>query len=288
MPPIESPIAWARRTDTNRDLLHGDDGGSMKKNVIYQAVIAALLATSSATALAVDEVEPNNQISTAQPLTIGGDGTVTVNGIMGIVSSNPADRFPDLDFYSFDAGPTEVITVDIDGGMKASGVSVDTYLYVFGPDLNIVDWNNQGNPVDEGSLPNGTRTFETKDARIDNLALPGPGKYYIGVSSAPRVLENGGLPAAGTANMVNSLSMGAYTMTLSGLKPQMLAIPIEVKPGNKQISPPVNAKAKGVVPVALLSTPEFDPMTVDQKTLSFGATGDELRSEEHTSELQSQ
>src|SRR5688572_16291757 len=186
----------------------------MKKSMLYSAVAAALVITSGVAYAGpvVDEVEPNNLLSTPQALTIGSDGTVTVNGIMGIVSSIPAERFPDLDFYSFQAGENEVITVDVDGGMKTSGVSVDTYVYVFGPDLNIVDWNNQGNPVDEGSLPNGSRTFETRDARIDNLALPRPGMYYIGVTSAPRVLGNGGIPSEGTANMVNSLSMGTYTL----------------------------------------------------------------------------
>jgi len=50
--------------------------------------------------------------------------------------------------------------------------------------------------------------------------------------------------------------------------------PIDIKPGSYPNS--INPKSKGNIPVAILSTTEFDaPDEVDQGSLTFGATGDE-------------
>jgi hypothetical protein len=51
-------------------------------------------------------------------------------------------------------------------------------------------------------------------------------------------------------------------------------ISIEVKPGKREIMP-IQSFARGSVPVALLSSAEFDATTVDQGSLKFGKTGNE-------------
>jgi hypothetical protein len=51
-------------------------------------------------------------------------------------------------------------------------------------------------------------------------------------------------------------------------------VQIDIKPGSFPNS--INPDSKGVIPVAILSQPGFNPVTdVDQTTLKFGATGDE-------------
>ena len=51
-------------------------------------------------------------------------------------------------------------------------------------------------------------------------------------------------------------------------------VSIDVKPGSN--SNPINTKSMGKIPVAILSTSEFDaPLMVDTTTLTFGKTGDE-------------
>jgi len=50
-------------------------------------------------------------------------------------------------------------------------------------------------------------------------------------------------------------------------------VEIDVKPGSKMN--PVVGRPEGVVKVALLSSPTFDPLTVDGYTLTFGKTGKE-------------
>jgi len=52
-----------------------------------------------------------------------------------------------------------------------------------------------------------------------------------------------------------------------------LEIEIDIKPGNESNS--VNLKSKGVIPVAILTTSDFDATTVDPSTVRFGQTGTE-------------
>jgi TolB protein len=56
--------------------------------------------------------------------------------------------------------------------------------------------------------------------------------------------------------------------------PEPLEVTIDIRPWSKRN--PINYKGHGVLPVAILSTPDFDaPSQVDQNSLTFGATGTE-------------
>src|SRR5688572_12537266 len=109
MPSIESSIAWRRIRGKNRDLLHGDDGGFMKKSMLYKAVLVAMLATSSSAALAVDETEFNSPIQTANRVVVGGDGSVVINATLSGIG--------DVDYFSFEGKDGDIVKLDIDGGM---------------------------------------------------------------------------------------------------------------------------------------------------------------------------
>ena len=53
----------------------------------------------------------------------------------------------------------------------------------------------------------------------------------------------------------------------------IMSVPIDIKPGEKAPNP-IHLKAKGKIPVAILSSREFDaPAIVDRDTLTFGRTG---------------
>ena len=63
--------------------------------------------------------------------------------------------------------------------------------------------------------------------------------------------------------------IGAYEF-----EPVMIDVSIDIKPGSD--NNPINPKSKGMIPVAILSTPDFDaPSMVDTTSLTFGKTGDE-------------
>src|SRR5713101_6289942 len=109
----------------------------IKKLDTRSAVMAAFFAASVASnaAFAIVETEPNDPIDKAQHLEIGSGGSVEVNGALGAVVSS-VSATSDVDFYKFDGRAGDVVTVDIDGGMKTAGSSlrsVDTILTVFGP-----------------------------------------------------------------------------------------------------------------------------------------------------------
>jgi hypothetical protein len=59
------------------------------------------------------------------------------------------------------------------------------------------------------------------------------------------------------------------------LQPATQWIDIDIKPGNGLEPAPINPKAKGVIPVALLSNSDFNPFEVDVASLKFGRTGTE-------------
>lgn len=240
-----------------------------KKLGIRSAVASAFLAATavSGLALAVDEVEPNDPMQSAQRLIIGAERSVTVNGVIGTLSGPLVN---DIDLYSFYARKGDVLVVDIDGAYKPSGparTSVDTVLTVFGPGPNytVLRSNDDSalSPVDPGSA---TR----RDSYIDNFTVPADGVYYVGVTAYPRFLLDGAAPLDRSGLRYN----GDYTLIISGVSPTVQQINIDIKPGSGKAAP-INPKSRGGIPVALLSSDEFDALKVDVSSLTFGSTGDE-------------
>jgi hypothetical protein len=233
------------------------------RSVIFAALVAAWGVSGAAPA--VDEAEPNNVVGSAQPLVIGGDGMAEVNGYMGDPSGKPTR---DVDFYSFEGKAGDVVTVDIDGGMTSRNTGVNTVIAIFGPKGSnpffMYRRMDRATSDDPGSV-------SRLDARIDNFPFDVTGKYYIGVSSAPGTfLDVNTL----LTSQLGSLSLGAYKLIISGVTPSMQYINIVIKPDTTEVAP-INPKSKGSIPVALLSSAEFDPMSVKPETLKFGAHGNE-------------
>jgi len=246
-----------------------------KQRSFRHALLAVILGAfgMSGIALAVDEIEPNHPIRSAQPLSLAGGvvagnaGTaVTAGGAMvnGIIGNLTGSEILDVDFYSFQGQALDVVTIDIRG---MGGVrDVDTILYVFGPGptyqkLRENDDCNR-DPPDPGSHP--------FDSCIINFSLPATGTYTVGVSSYPLFLGNGGIYTSTMGANAN----GDYTLVISGVTLPVQQINIDIKPGNSALAP-VNPKSRGNIPVALLSSSEFNALDVNVASLTFGATGNE-------------
>lgn len=235
-----------------------------KQQAFSRTLLALALAALGATgtARAVDEVEQNSPIQSAQQVTVGSGGSVTVNGVIGNRTGAPV---LDVDFYSFHGQEGDVIMADIDGTSGA-----DTILTLFGPGPTYtVLLRNDNNTRDEGSATE-------RDARIDAsinppFRLPVTGIYTVAVSTFPVNLTHGG-----TLLRTNPMTNGAYALIVSGVTPLMQYINIEVKPGSGDFAP-LNPKAKGTIPVALLSNKDFNALDVEvnEKALTFGRTGEE-------------
>ena len=230
------------------------------------ASFIAVLA-SSPLAYAMTEMENNNRTPSAQSLTMS-SGTAVVNALIETKS--------DIDFYSFSGKAGEVFNIDIDGGIGGNE-SVDTVLTVFSPapDLQILRMVDDTKDVDDGST-------SIKDARVDKFTLPSTGKYYVAVTRfatyfastkgiEPRMVNYDGFSYYYGKVASNK---GDYILTLSGDAPPVQQIAIAIKPGSEEAAP-INLKSKGKIPVAILSSPTFEALNVDVKTLTFGAKGDE-------------
>lgn len=232
----------------------------MKKvvNYLYLSILGAGLVCSQSALAAESEVELNNPVSLAQFITPGSD-EFDISGVLGVVSGTAVE---DLDFYKFFGQAGDVVTIDIDGGMGGMR-SVDTVIAVFsdGPDYTMLRMNDDSYPVDEGSS-------YFYDSRIVDFVLPATGRYFIGVSHYPRYFSDGGVARDGYVRN------GDYHLIVSGVSSPMVHMNISVKPGHNEVAP-LNPRARGRVPVALLSGNGFDPKDVVVDSLTFGHKGDE-------------
>jgi hypothetical protein len=240
----------------------------IKRTRISNAVAAALLAVSAQVAFAIDEVEPNDSVAAPQQVTVDAGGQAIIQGVIG--TADPAQpAIPDVDFYSFQASETDVITLDIDGGMKGMGATerqVDTKITLFGPDGQVVLDNDDSLTIDEGSASIGGE----RDARIENLSLQasGSGRYVVSVEGVGRFPN------------------GSYTLIISGITVAPAPSPvdyvnIDVRPGDRSEYTRVNMKQKRDLPIALLSrpakgdVPAFKPLEAKIDSITFGRGGEE-------------
>jgi hypothetical protein len=261
---------------------------------IRYAVLAAFLyvpALSGAAMTVVNEVEgipgANEGIAKAQSVTLGNEG-VSIQGVLGTLrGTRSVGAVFDVDWYSFHALKDTVLTFDIDGGIKqlppAAG-SVNTYIAVFEPAVDVQDATGRTVPfyrraIDNDDVP----TFETLDSgsisnfdsRIDNFNISKTGIWTIGVATwrAKPLKDGDGSP---TNTSIAAEPNGSYILNIEviSLPVTEIAINIEIKPGSGE-SAPVNHKARGVIPVAVLSSDKFDALTIKRDSLTFGLVGDE-------------
>ena len=227
---------------------------------MYAAVLAL-----PGLAFAASEREANHPISNGQLVEISSDGGTTGGATMdGVVGNLSGAAVADLDFFVFEGQAGDVVTLDIDGGLGGLR-DVDTILAVFGTGGAILRQVDDAPSLDPGSI-------SKLDARIDNFKLPATGSYVVGVSSYPRRFVNGG--GTSSTSTGNSRANGDYTLVISGVTVPVLQISIDIKPGSGDVAP-INPKARGKVPVALLGAADFPVDEVDTASVTFGHGGNE-------------
>ena len=247
---------------------------------IFWVVASALLALygASAAAQAVqEECSPPPQggdcnYPNAQPLVLGADGTMSVKGVIGVSEFWKLAQ-NDVDLYSFYALAGKALIIDIDGGIKSTtllGRSVDTSLSLLGPGPDYLVQHQALtclSGADAGSV-------NAKDPCI-LFTAQAEGVYIVAVTGAPALVYDGGRIDWGVVTSSNrDYINGAYTLIVTGALeiPSLVYMNIEIKPGSRTFAPP---QAKGNIAVALLSSGDFDALKADQRSLTFGATGDE-------------
>ena len=66
----------------------------------------------------------------------------------------------------------------------------------------------------------------------------------------------------------HSSNWGGFKVTLAAAPKPPTPFSLDIKPGSDEN--PLNLKSKGVLPVSIVSTDEFDALSVDLETLLFG------------------
>lgn len=254
----------------------------MIKNYLRYAVAAAFAVASGTGNLAFAQVtyEQESNNLTPQRLTFDASKKVEVHGIIGTnVPLNAGASIEDIDWYSFVGRAGDVVTIDIDGGIKAAGTdarSLDSVIAIYGPNFPMQTRDDMNLGEEDENTP-----LSRRDPRIENVSLPTSGEYIVGVAGNGRRF----LPLAPGASwspdttvtpyINRSTGNGSYRLIISGVSPSVQSITIDIKPGADSIEAPINMKSKGKIPVALLRTDAFDPLKADLASIKFGRTGTE-------------
>ncbi len=71
------------------------------------------------------------------------------------------------------------------------------------------------------------------------------------------------------------VALGTPGLTLPGARqePEAIEVTIDIKPGDEPTV--MDPRSEGMIPVAILSSPDFDATSVDPGSVRFGANGDD-------------
>jgi hypothetical protein len=121
----------------------------------------------------------------------------------------------------------------------------------------------QGDPVADGTV-----LVEFTDGTIEELIIPadigffGPETYFLGVTDDRGIKSL----SVGTAPFPERHRWVIDNLTIASLSTANVSI--DIKPGSDPN--PVNPKSKGVIPVAVLGSIDFDATQIDFSTVKFG------------------
>jgi len=144
---------------------------------------------------------------------------------------------------------------------SASGVAVNV-------DDNIVtNHNGYGIRTWSGAVVNYSYNDLWQHAlgATDGNPVDGGGNISADPQFNPDYSLQAGSPCIGAGS--DGQDMGYLASACPTCGPQLIAVGIDIKPGSDPNS--INLKSKGVVPVAILTTPDFDAASVDPATVVF-------------------
>ena len=225
----------------------------------FLALALGVFGASGTALAAVAEEETNDLLNAAQVLAAESDLSVARNGVElqgAMLPKHPV--IPDVDFYTFYATEGQKVSFRV----EAQGF--DAVLTVVNP-MNKVEAEDR--PATAG-----------EQVGLDDVLLNATGMWSVVITPALVLIKDPGATTFGdlvlSGSRVAGSKTGSYKLVVTPAAPAVLPIGLEIKPGSGERAP-INPKARGVVPVALLAAPDFDPFKIDVNSLTFGATGDE-------------
>lgn len=254
------------------------------KKGLNSAILGSLLFTTvfANGIVGATEVEPNDTAAQAQVLVIPADG-ITVSGRIGTAAG---ELTTDLDVFAFQAKAGDVPSI-----MVVSDGAWDTLVGLYDSAGNLLEMNDDAYPMNPGST-------SPYDSRIDTYRIAADDTYYVAVTPIPRYL-------GANVSVINpsATTGGTYTLLVEGVTPppapapdpeptptpdptpvpppstggsDTLVVTMEVKHWRGDDTSMGRYKGKDPIPVAIMSAPGFDAVTmVNRQSLTFGATGTE-------------
>jgi len=181
---------------------------------------------------------------------------------------NNGTSSPDADYFSFYAKAGDVISLGVKNGVGgASKVDVDTVMAVY--DLS------SGAPKRVGISDDVmTSTGIDPNPALPDFVAPSTGYYAVAVCAFPCMPLVSSSNEADLISNLMTFGKGDYDLVVTPAAPAVKQVAILIKPGNDDLAP-INPKSHGKIPVAILGSSDFNALTVDTKSLTFGSTGDE-------------
>ena len=231
-------------------------------------LLVCLLGSSGfAAAAAMAEVEPNDSVSTAQSTPVPAGG-LTVSGAIGDTTGTPNT---DVDFFTFEGTQGDTPLIETIGATKPDA---DGTCHGFPSVVTLYD--SSLNLLSESMADCATPTA-AREARIDNYTLAATGTYYVAVAEWPHIGATGAI----TQGMFFPTNGGDYQLAVSGVNTpppttrSVKHVPIQVRHWHQDEHDFGRRNGRDPITVAILSMKDFDAMTVDANSLTFGATGNE-------------
>jgi FG-GAP-like repeat/IPT/TIG domain len=189
--------------------------------------------------------------------------TVPPNPAWIVLGDLNGDGKPDLATANAESNTVSVLLGNGDGTFQAAAnYDVPDPIAVI-----LADFNGDGN------LDISTTNGDSHSASI--LLGSGDGTFQAGsdyaLPSGPSILVAGDFDGSGRQGLLVDLP-NASTVSVLLQPPTYLTVSIDIKPGDATNT--INLKSNGVVPVAILGSATFDPMTVDPSTVVLTAATD--------------
>lgn len=200
----------------------------------------------------LNQVLPDDIYSSAYPNPFGYDVKTDV-----VIDPNPSWSRWEIILYS----PADIAVTDSSGNITG----LDPQTGTVKSDIPNSYYSGAGAEPEWVSIGNaqGTQIIQVKGTGTGSyhLALQQFANTASSIQSQVFVWET--TPGQVDSFSVNSSSNGTIILT-----PSELTVPIDIKPGSSPA--PINVKSNGVIPVAILSTAEFDATKIDAPNVEFG------------------
>lgn len=220
----------------------------------------------------------------------------TTSGVGALTEiSGQATGDQDVDMYRI------CISAPAEFSATTSGTVIDPQLFLFDASGEGVESNddivctvnrqsrlvagNPDGPTAAGAYYLAIDRWDKEPQSADGAIFPDtcdPGAYIVNGPTGP----GGASPITSWNNNGNAGQEGggtSYTISLTGARFCNQQVTIDVKPGSS--TNPINLKSKGVIPVAVLTTPDFDAATIDPFTACLGAACSEAHGQTHLEDV---